>query len=125
MTSFGPNSRSSKKHKTRKMKGKKDSPPSLGEKILYRVVNDLNYGPISQITVGTAYPLGPAMKEEIPEVREAVRLLSTRKILIAHGEKNITKKISSSLILPYLLFSLFLLFKEMPTLPYRLPLRSL
>ena len=56
-------------------------------KNLYRVVNDLNYGPFSQITPGSAYPLGPAMKEEIPEIRETVRLLSTRKILVAHGEK--------------------------------------
>jgi putative ABC transport system permease protein len=54
---------------------------------LYRVVNDLNYGPISQLTVGTAYPLGPAMKAEVPEVREFVRTLSTRKILVAYGEK--------------------------------------
>ena len=54
---------------------------------LYRVVNDLNYGPVSQITRGTAYPLGPAMKEEIPEVKEVVRLLPTRRLLVAHGEK--------------------------------------
>jgi putative ABC transport system permease protein len=54
---------------------------------LYRVVNDLNYGPYSQITEGTAYPLGPAMKEEIPEVREAARLLPTRRMLVAYGEK--------------------------------------
>jgi putative ABC transport system permease protein len=54
---------------------------------LYRVVNDLNYGPISQLTEGTAYPLGPAMKAEVPEVKEFVRILSTRKILIAYGEK--------------------------------------
>ena len=54
---------------------------------LYRVVNDLNYGPYSQLTEGTAYPLGSAMKEEIPEVRETVRLLPTRKILVAYGEK--------------------------------------
>ncbi|UCC41391.1 MAG: ABC transporter permease [Candidatus Aminicenantes bacterium] len=54
---------------------------------LYRVVNDLNYGPHSQITEGTAYPLGPAMKEEIPEVREVARLLPTRRLLVAHGEK--------------------------------------
>ena len=54
---------------------------------LYRVLNDLNYGPYSQLTDGTAFPLGPAMKEEIPEVREIVRILPTRKILIAHGEK--------------------------------------
>jgi len=54
---------------------------------LYRVLNDLNYGPYSQLSDGTAYPLGPAMKEEIPEVREIVRLLPTRKILIAYGEK--------------------------------------
>lgn len=54
---------------------------------LYRVVNDLNYGPYSQLTKGTAYPLGSAMKEEIPEVRETVRLLPTRKILVAYGGK--------------------------------------
>jgi putative ABC transport system permease protein len=54
---------------------------------LYRVVNDLNYGPYSQLTKGTAYPLGSAMKEELPEVRETVRLLPTRKILVAYGEK--------------------------------------
>ncbi len=54
---------------------------------LYRVVNDLNYGPYSQLTKGTAYPLSSAMKEEIPEVRETVRLLPTRKILVAYGEK--------------------------------------
>lgn len=54
---------------------------------LYRVVNDLNYGPISQITEGTPYPLGPAMKEEIPEVMEAVRLLPIERLLVAHGEK--------------------------------------
>jgi len=54
---------------------------------IYRVVNDLNYGPVSQITRGTAYPLGPAMKEEIPEVREVVRLLPTRRLLVAHGDK--------------------------------------
>lgn len=53
---------------------------------LYRVVNDLNFGPISQISDGTAYPLGPAMKEEIPEVDEFVRLLSTRRLLVAQGE---------------------------------------
>ncbi len=34
MTSFGPNSRSSKKHKTINMKHKKETPPLLGEKIL-------------------------------------------------------------------------------------------
>ena len=56
-------------------------------KNLYRVVNDLNFGPISQISEGSAYPLGPAMKEEIPEVNEFVRLLETRKILVAYGEK--------------------------------------
>jgi putative ABC transport system permease protein len=56
-------------------------------KNLYRVLNDLNYGPYSQLTDGTAYPLGPAMKEEIPEVREIARILPTRKILIAFGEK--------------------------------------
>ena len=50
-------------------------------------MNDLNYGPYSQITDGTAYPLGPAMKEEIPEVKEIVRLLPTRRLLVAHGEK--------------------------------------
>ncbi len=54
---------------------------------IYRTVNDLNYGPHSQITAGTPYPLGPAMKEEIPEVREFTRLLPTRKLLVAHGEK--------------------------------------
>ncbi len=54
---------------------------------LYRVVNNLNHGPFSQLTKGTAYPLGPAMKEEIPEIREAARLLSTGKILITYGEK--------------------------------------
>jgi ABC-type antimicrobial peptide transport system permease subunit len=54
---------------------------------LYRVVNDLNYGPYAQLTEGTAYPLGPAMKQEIPEVEEIVRILPTRKILIAHGDK--------------------------------------
>ncbi len=54
---------------------------------LYRVVNDLNYGPYSQLTEGTAYPLGPAMKEEIPEIRKIVRLLPTRRILVAYGEK--------------------------------------
>ena len=56
---------------------------------LYRIVNDLDHGPYSQITKGTAYPLGPAMKEEIPEVREAVRLLPTRRLLVVHGEKKI------------------------------------
>ncbi len=54
---------------------------------LYRVLNDLNYGPVSQITQGTDYPLGPAMKEEIPEVKEFVRILPTRRLLVAHGEK--------------------------------------
>ncbi len=54
---------------------------------LYRILNDLNYGPQSQITVGTAYPLGPAMKKEIPEVREFARLLRTGRLLVAHGEK--------------------------------------
>lgn len=53
---------------------------------IYRVVNDLNYGPYSQLTDGTAFPLGPAMKEEIPEVKEAIRLLPTRKMLVAYGE---------------------------------------
>ena len=47
---------------------------------LYRVVNDLNYGPFSQITSGAAYPLGPAMKEEIPEVKEIVREYLYRKL---------------------------------------------
>ena len=56
-------------------------------KNLYRVVNDLNYGPFAQTTAGSAYPLGPAMKNEIPEIREIARTLSTRKILIAHGDK--------------------------------------
>ncbi|UCE41050.1 MAG: ABC transporter permease [Candidatus Aminicenantes bacterium] len=56
-------------------------------KNLYRVLNDLNYGPYAQLTDGTAYPLGPAIKEEIPEVEEIVRLLPTRKILVAYGEK--------------------------------------
>lgn len=56
-------------------------------KNLYRVVNDLNYGPNHQITAGTAYPLGPAMKEEIPEVKEFVRLLRTRSLLVAHEKK--------------------------------------
>jgi len=56
-------------------------------KNLYRVVNDLNYGPYSQITEGTAYPLGPALKEEIPEVREVARLLFTRRLLVGYGEK--------------------------------------
>lgn len=53
---------------------------------LYRVVNDLNYGPISQITAGSAFPLGPALKDEIPEVKEIVRILPTRKMLIAYGD---------------------------------------
>jgi putative ABC transport system permease protein len=56
-------------------------------KNLYRVLNDLNYGPYSQLSDSTAYPLGPAMKEEMPEVQEITRLLHTRKILIAHGKK--------------------------------------
>jgi len=56
-------------------------------KRIYRVVNDLHYGPVSQLTAGTAYPLGPAMKEEIPEVREIVRLWRTRRMLVASGEK--------------------------------------
>ena len=56
-------------------------------KNLYRILNDLNYGPYSQLFDGTAYPLGPAIKEEIPEVEEFVRLLPTRKILIAYEEK--------------------------------------
>ncbi len=56
-------------------------------KNLYRVVNDLNYGPFSQITAGSAYPLGPAMKEEIPEISEIVRILPTRKMMVAYGEK--------------------------------------
>jgi putative ABC transport system permease protein len=54
---------------------------------LYRVVNELNYGPLSQITAGAAYPLGPAMKEEIPEISEIVRILPARKMLVAYGEK--------------------------------------
>jgi hypothetical protein len=53
---------------------------------IYRVVNDLNYGPYSQLTEGTAFPLGPAMKEEIPEVGDFVRLLPTRKMLVAYEE---------------------------------------
>jgi len=56
-------------------------------KNLYRIVNDLNFGPISQLTEGTAYPLGPALKKEIPEVREIVRILPTRRLLVAHGGK--------------------------------------
>ena len=56
-------------------------------KNLYRVVNDLNYGPNPQITVGTAYPLGPAMKDEISEVRETVRILRTRSLLVTHEKK--------------------------------------
>jgi ABC-type antimicrobial peptide transport system permease subunit len=56
-------------------------------KNLYRVLNDLNYGPYSQLTDGTAYPLGPAMQAEIPEVKKMVRILYTRTILIAHEEK--------------------------------------
>ena len=93
---------------------------------LYRVVNDLNFGPHSQITEGTGYPLGPAMKEEIPEVREVVRLLPTIRLLVAYEEKkNIMKKISTLLILLFLRFSPFLLFKEIPIQPYLLPPRSL
>jgi putative ABC transport system permease protein len=53
---------------------------------IYRVVNDLNYGPHSQLTDGTPFPLGPAMKEEIPEVKDVVRLLPTRKMLVSYGE---------------------------------------
>ncbi len=56
-------------------------------KNIYRVLNDLNYGPYSQIINGTAYPLGPAMQEEIPEVKEMVRILYTRTILVTHEEK--------------------------------------
>jgi ABC-type antimicrobial peptide transport system permease subunit len=56
-------------------------------KNIYRILNDLNYGPYSQIVNGTAYPLGPAMQEEIPEVKNMARILYTRTILIAHQEK--------------------------------------
>ena len=56
-------------------------------KDLYRVVNDLDYGPVSQISIGSAYPLGPAMKEDIPEVRDIARILPTRRLLVAFGEK--------------------------------------
>ncbi|MFC2166902.1 ABC transporter permease [Acidobacteriota bacterium] len=54
---------------------------------LYRVLNDLNFGPGSRISRGTAYPLGPAMKEEIPEIKDTVRLLSSSRLLVAYGEK--------------------------------------
>ncbi|MBN1273381.1 MAG: ABC transporter permease [Candidatus Aminicenantes bacterium] len=54
---------------------------------LYRVVNDLNYSSLSQISSGCAFPLGPAMKEEIPEIKDFTRFLSAQKLLVAFNGK--------------------------------------
>ena len=54
---------------------------------LYRVVNDLNFGPTPTRTTGSAYPLGPAMREEIPEISEFSRFWRAGKMLVAHKEK--------------------------------------
>jgi len=54
---------------------------------LYRVVNHLSYGPVAQRTQGTAYPLGPAMREEISEVKDFTRLLAAGRLMVAHGTK--------------------------------------
>jgi len=54
---------------------------------LYRVVNHLHHGPFVQHTQGTAYPLGPALKTEIPEVEDFSRFLSAGRLLVTHGKK--------------------------------------
>lgn len=54
---------------------------------LYRVVNSLDYGPVAQETYNAAFPLGPALKDEIPEVVDTARLLPVRRLLITHGDK--------------------------------------
>lgn len=53
---------------------------------LYRVVNDLDFGPTRFDTYGTPYPLGPAMKKEIPEILDTARFLPAKKILVSTAE---------------------------------------
>ena len=54
---------------------------------LYRVVNDLDFGPNQIRTAGSAFPLGPAMKAEIPEILEFSRFWRAGKMLVTHREK--------------------------------------
>lgn len=56
-------------------------------KDLYRVVNDLKLGPFAAHVQGTAYPLGPAMKKEIPGIIDFTRFLSAKKMVVSYGEK--------------------------------------
>jgi putative ABC transport system permease protein len=44
----------------------------------------------SQIVMGSYYPLAKILKEECPEVREAVRYESASGLLLSHGEKQFT-----------------------------------
>jgi len=44
----------------------------------------------SQISMGSYYPLAKVLKEECPEVRDAVRYESASELLLSHGDKQFT-----------------------------------
>ncbi len=55
---------------------------------LYRVEENQSYtGRVYHVTV-TPYPLAPVLKEEIPEIVEATRLVWTGSVLFRYGEKS-------------------------------------
>jgi ABC-type lipoprotein release transport system permease subunit len=58
-------------------------------KDIYRVLNDLQHGPFQGKVEGSGYPVGAVMKEEFPEVLEAVRFRRSERLLVASGEKRI------------------------------------
>jgi putative ABC transport system permease protein len=47
----------------------------------------------SQISMSSYYPLAKVLKEECPEVREAVRYESASELLLSHGDKRFTNNI--------------------------------
>ena len=56
-----------------------------------QVYSEMLYtGGDSQIVMGSYYPLAKVLKEECPEVREAVRYESASGLLLSHGEKQFT-----------------------------------
>jgi len=55
--------------------------------LLYRVINELDFGPNQSLTPNCAFPVGPTMKEEFPEVQEFSRFWRSRKLLISYKNK--------------------------------------
>jgi putative ABC transport system permease protein len=59
---------------------------------IYRATIEMNYGGQNMKMAAAMAPLGPALKEEFPEVISTVRIFPMQEVLISRGEKRFREK---------------------------------